>query len=1259
MFSGNSRFKLLRRLGAGGMGVVYEAVDQHRKTHVALKTLQQADADLLYRLKREFRSLRDLVHRNLIGLDELFEEDGHWFFTMELLDGEDLRAYLHRTARITAAAGDPLTPAWQGDRSTYEASTVAGGAPMRPASESLLRVTAMMDDVGRARQVQPLDFDQIREAFGQVAEGLLAIHDAGKIHRDIKPSNIIVTREGRVVILDFGLVTEQRELAQSGAGEIVGSVPYMAPEQAAAHGMGPAADWYSVGVMLYEVIAGQRPFDGAVGVVLAAKQYAQPLDPRGRNPYCPDDLAELCIELLQIDPARRPPGPEVLRRFGVDQRKTTAVARNAPIAAAHNRFFVGRQAELRELRRAFDDVNEGATITAFVYGESGIGKSTLLAHFVTTVESEHDRTVVLSGQCREHEAVPFKAMDGIIDALSRYVSRLPDVAAAELVPQNAALLPGVFPVLERIPAIAKAPRPLHVASDPFQQRKRVFTALREMLGLLTERYRMIWIIDDMQWADSDSLRLLEALLSPPDQPRMLLLASVRTPEDNPTLPEVPGEVRRIRLQPLNPEESVTLTGMLLESIAPAQKTLTTRIVDETAGHPLFIGELVRYAAADSLAARKQLRLDEAIWARISQLNSASLGVLKILSMAVAPLSEEVIHDATGLDAREFQKTITLLRASNLIRSAIPAQTSLEIYHDRVRQSVVHHIADRERIVLNAHIAVALEASDALIPPELLIHHLEGAAQFDKAAEKALEAAERAQTGLAFEQAIQFYEAALRLGKWTEAERRDILIRLGRTCASAGRGRDAADAYTKAAEGADPTTQLTCRIQVADQLVQSGRFESGATLLFSLLREHGHELPGSQLQIVLRILWYRLRLAFRGLRWIDRPRAEISPRDLAVLALYKAAGRGLILVDPVRAAYFVIRGLLLAMDIGDRDYVMDFLILESGYRGSEQGEKHAEFIRVAEAIMQGHPDPLFQTTLRLLQGVRAYLSVDREFKEAFEMLDRTDEEFAQTANAAWELSAGGFFLTYSLHKMGDFAKLRTYTERFVRDAEQRGNVYARTTISRLRNVLWLVDDDPQGAREELESDSWISYSQGYHAQHWLELNARIEIAIYEGTPIDPEFLSQHLRGLKRSFLQQVRGYACDTAWLMGRMALSELAQDPSRKCVLRRAMARLRSYDTHYSRALAGMLRATLAMQVGDTEGAVTAFREVVAIGDLTNLYFIAAAARRRLGELLGGSEGAELVAAAERWMAAAGIKNFDRMTNLASPKARPDRLLAR
>lgn len=175
MFNGNRRFKLLRRLGAGGMGVVYEALDQQRDARVALKTLRETDADLLYRLKREFRGLRDLVHRNLVALDELFEEDGHWFFTMELLDGEDLCAYFHRIARAAAQAYEHL-PTEPG----------RGPVPLPSALEATWP-GAMAAEAGAAPP-SVVDFDRVREVFGQVAEGLLAIHEAGKIHRDIKPS---------------------------------------------------------------------------------------------------------------------------------------------------------------------------------------------------------------------------------------------------------------------------------------------------------------------------------------------------------------------------------------------------------------------------------------------------------------------------------------------------------------------------------------------------------------------------------------------------------------------------------------------------------------------------------------------------------------------------------------------------------------------------------------------------------------------------------------------------------------------------------------------------------------------------------------------------------------------------------------------------------------------------------------------------------------------------------------------------------------
>ena len=1244
MFNGNSRFKLLRRLGAGGMGIVYEALDQHRKTHVALKTLAQTDADLLYRLKREFRSLRDLVHRNLISLDELFEDEGHWFFTMELLDGEDLRTYLHRVAKMPTSGPAAATTVWAADTGHDVSSTLGRTA----SSVSSVSSAAMLDEAIDHLLQQQTDFDQVREVFGQVTEGLLAIHDAGKIHRDIKPSNIIITRDGRAVILDFGLITGQWEAVLSSEGKIVGSVMYMAPEQAAGRAVGMPADWYSTGVMLYEILTGRLPFDGSVGVVLAAKQHREPPDPRARNPNCPDDLAALCIALLQRDPRRRPLGREVLRRLGIGERKEFAVALNASIAPSQKRLFVGREDELRELRRAFDDVNAGAAVTVFVHGESGIGKSTLIQHFVNAIETESRGTVVLSGQCREHEAVPFKAVDGVIDALSRYVCQLSDVAAAELVPQNAALLPSVFPVLGRIPAIAKAPRPHHIATDPFQQRKRVFTALREMLCLLSERTSLIWVIDDMQWADSDSLRLLEELLRPPNQPRLLLLASIRAEAKAPALPQLPGELRVVHLQRLTPEEAAILTGMLLDRLAPEQKTQTARIVDETAGHPLFIGELVRHAASDRSADITQLRLEEAIWARVSQLDATALCVLKILSIAIAPLSEQIIDAAARLDASECQKSIALLRASNLVRSAVPTQASLEVYHDRVRQSVVSNVANDERIALNERIAFALETSNTEIQPEMLIHHLEGAQQLDKAARKALEAAERAQGGLAFEQASQLYEAALRLSAWPKAEHRKILIKLGGVLASAGRGPDAAQAYAKAAEDADPATQLTCRIEMADQLVQSGLLETGADLLFSLFQEHGQDVQKSVLQLALGIVWYRIRLAVHRLSWTERGKNEIAPRDLTLLVLHKAASRGLLLVDPVRAAYFTIRGLNLAMKIGDRDFIMYFLFLESGFRSGEGPGKHTAFLENADALMRSHPDPRFQTLYRLYKGASAYLSSDRHFKEAAEILHQSNEMLAQTANAAVELSAGRFFLLLSLYKMGDFSRLRTCSERYMRDAEQRGNVTMRTAISCLRNVLWLADDDPDGARQNLKLGAWI-YSDGYHSQHWLELIARVDIAIYEGVPIDQDFYEQHLKNLKKSFMERVLGYRCDTAWMAGRMALSEAIRDPSQRHIARKSIAKLLSYKTAYTKILARMLGASLAVQEHDTETAVTQFRDAIAMADEANILFIGAAARRRLGTLIGGDEGRELVATSTRWMSEAGIKDFDRMTNLASP----------
>src|SRR5215471_14094468 len=170
------------------MGVVYEALDRERNVQVALKTLTTIEPDAILRFKQEFRALADLSHPNLVSLGELHEEQGSWFFTMELVRGVDF-----------------LTWVRGGFQGAYDA-TAKLASPKRRYDETRLRA-----------------------ALAQLASGLATLHAANKVHRDVKPSNVLVTGEGRVVILDFGLVSEVDAAAES---LVAGTLAFMAPEQA-------------------------------------------------------------------------------------------------------------------------------------------------------------------------------------------------------------------------------------------------------------------------------------------------------------------------------------------------------------------------------------------------------------------------------------------------------------------------------------------------------------------------------------------------------------------------------------------------------------------------------------------------------------------------------------------------------------------------------------------------------------------------------------------------------------------------------------------------------------------------------------------------------------------------------------------------------------------------------------------------------------------------------------------------------------------
>src|SRR4051794_39522133 len=319
---GGGRFELRGTLGSGGAGIVYRAFDSQLGREVALKLLRHASGRDLYRFKKEFRALADIVHPNLVALHELHAADGDWYFTMELVEGVSFIDWVRPSSEV---------------------------GPGRPRA-----------DIVSAR----VDLVRLHSALVQLVDALIALHRAGKLHRDLKPSNVLVTRTGRLTLLDFGLVATVAE----GDPErlAVGTPVYMSPEQAADQPLGEASDWYSLGAMLYEALVGRRPSEGDSEQVMTRKQTEQPPTPRQLDSTVPSELSRLCMQLLHPAAQARPTGVAILDALGAEPSDITrTIGRSYPPAT-----FVGRTAELEALRRGLGDIRRGGG-ALFIKGRSG------------------------------------------------------------------------------------------------------------------------------------------------------------------------------------------------------------------------------------------------------------------------------------------------------------------------------------------------------------------------------------------------------------------------------------------------------------------------------------------------------------------------------------------------------------------------------------------------------------------------------------------------------------------------------------------------------------------------------------------------------------------------------------------------------------------------------------------------------------------------------------------------------------------------
>ena len=292
-------YSLIRRLGRGGMGEVFLATDERLKRSVALKVLRvdrEQTADLRLRFEREAAAVSRLEHPGIVPIYEMAEDAGIHYFVMRYVDGVALSTYVASARRRSGLGAEDVSLVT--GRPLGEAETVVG-----PGGRSRARVDgAVTASVAR-------DLTPVLEIIERTAEALHFAHEHGVIHRDVKPSNIMIDRDGRPQLLDFGLARFVGAETQTSADALLGTLPYMAPEQVTGSAkVDRRVDVWSLGVTLYECVAGTRPFQAENAEALMFQIVMKdPPSPRLVDESLAKDLETIVMTCLEKDPNRRYP----------------------------------------------------------------------------------------------------------------------------------------------------------------------------------------------------------------------------------------------------------------------------------------------------------------------------------------------------------------------------------------------------------------------------------------------------------------------------------------------------------------------------------------------------------------------------------------------------------------------------------------------------------------------------------------------------------------------------------------------------------------------------------------------------------------------------------------------------------------------------------------------------------------------------------------------------------------------------------------
>ncbi|HEX5044307.1 MAG TPA: protein kinase [Candidatus Polarisedimenticolaceae bacterium] len=786
------RYRLAGELGRGGMGVVFRARDEQLGRDVAVKVLPDASSspESRVRLLREARAAAALNHTGIVAVHDVGEHEGIPFFVMELVAGSDLH---HRA---------------------------------------------------------PRDLPEIVRLAVAICDALEHAHAHGVVHRDLKPENILLsgtTSSPAVKLADLGVAVHDRASHRiTSSGEIVGTVSYMAPEQALGEAVDGRADLYALGVVLYELVTGRLPFTGARPLeVVSQHVHAPVVPPRAHRPNLPRALDALIVRLLAKQPGQRFADASetraALKRALSDPEtvlpeETTAAT--VLLEALSRGKLVGRAGELAEARELWRRARDGQGHCLLLSGEPGAGKTRLARELL--IQGALDGALVLTGACYEYEAatpyLPFA------EAFRRYVADERDDAAlrtalGDAAPRLARLAPEIASRLGPFPETQELP--------PHEERLLFVDAVASMLRTAARSRGVLFYFDDLHWADASTLWMLGHLLRGLRQERVLFAASYRELELDRAHPLSAALVdwnrerltTRIALKRFALDQTrEQLETLLCCAVSPDFAEAVQR---ETEGNPFFVEEVLK-----ALIERGSIRRERGQWTRderveleIPQSVKAAIGHRLD---RVSPECSEVLRAAAVLGKTfEFDELLAVAgeRGEDVLLDAVDAavgaqlltagrDTSFAFTHDKIREVLYEELNPIRRRRLHRRTAEGLQAfaEKRAVPAEKLAHHFVEAGDHERGLYWARRAGADAQALLAYDEAITAYrraaDCAQALGR--TGEQAELEEAAGKTSMMSGNLIAAAEHFERAlALTEDPVARARLQTQAAASLVTNG------------------------------------------------------------------------------------------------------------------------------------------------------------------------------------------------------------------------------------------------------------------------------------------------------------------------------------------------------------------------------------------------------------------------------------------------------